>query len=202
MQFFPLRFVHLHKPKKKLVVRPKLTCGKVQTKVLCQLMARSCQTSCSVLSVRHFCVHALPLLHPLRPALATLLAHLSRRQKVGSFMWHTRWGDEERDRQTEGQTERPPTLVSRTLDGSFECLYLCTLLSQSPAACLLLATRHLPHATCHLPLALFAWLRIILTTFGRKRHTNFIGKLLVRASATAITSQTNVVGCIRRDDTL
>lgn len=40
----------------------------------------------------------------------------------------------------------------------------------------------LPHATCHMPLSnspLFAWLRIILTTFwGRAKgtHTNFIGQ--------------------------
>lgn len=57
---FPVALCPLGKAQKKVVVQPKLTCGKVQTKVLCQLMARSCQTSCSVLSVRHFYVAPIP----------------------------------------------------------------------------------------------------------------------------------------------
>lgn len=169
MQFFPLRFVHLQKAQKK-------SCGPAKVDVWKGPDQSFVPTHGQKLPDKLLCAEC-----------AFVEAPKSRQL----YVTYTTRGRKERDRQTDRATAyaRAP----HTLDGSFECLYLCTLLSHSPAAaCLPLATRHLPHATCHLPLALFAWLGIILTTFGRKRHTNFIGKLLVRVSATAITSQTNV----------
>lgn len=193
MQFFPLRFVHLEKPKKKLLSsqswrversRPKF-CANSWPEVARQVaLCWVCDTFTSPPSLPR----SAPVATCSGDASSAFVEAPKSRQL---YVTYTTRGRKERGRQTDRATAyaRAP----HTLDGSFECLYLCTLLSQSPAAaCLPLATRHLPHATCHLPLALFAWLRIILTTFGRKRHTNFIGKLSVRASATAITSQTNV----------
>lgn len=152
MQFFPLRFVH---SEKNLVVRPKLDVWR-------GTVAKFCANSCPEVARQ-----------VVLPRSSQSSSAFVRRQKVGSFMWHIG------PRSGKGLRERRTAYVRCYHDGSFECLYLCTLLSQLPVACL---ACHTPLATCHMPLSnspLFAWLRIILTTFwGRAKgtHTNFIGQ--------------------------